>query len=128
MSPWNDDALASMRGELKLNVLLNTSGLIDKLERVAGGFMSRAEAQAVQGKSGNAEKMHSVIEILRGKSNDDFYSFCRMLRESSNTTWADELQRVAANFRREREGMYMCRLKVTVHRADHKQALQLVQL
>lgn len=104
MSPWNDDALVSMRGKLKLNVLLDT-GLIDKLERVAGGFMSRTEAQAVEGKSENREKMHSVIEILRGKGDDEFHSFCQMLRESNNITWADELQREAVNCKRIRKGM-----------------------
>lgn len=75
MSSWNDCALVSLKEDLKLNVLLGT-GLMDKLEKAAGGFMNRNEAQAVEGKSNNTERMDCVIAILRGKGDDDFQSFC----------------------------------------------------
>ena len=42
MSPWNIDALVSLQGDLKLNVLMST-GLSDKLQKAAGGFMSAME-------------------------------------------------------------------------------------
>ena len=103
MSPWNDDALVSLKERLKLNVSMNT-GLSDRLEKAAGGFMSRPEAQMVRGLPNNIEQMGNVIEILRGKTNEDFASFCTMLRETNNVVWADELEKEAERFRGERKG------------------------
>ena len=94
MSPWNDDALVSLKESLKLNVLMNT-GLADKLEKAAGGFMSRAEAQMVRALSNDSDQIDRVIETLRGKTNEDFDTFCKMLRDSNNGTWADQLEREA---------------------------------
>ena len=99
MSSWNDDALVSLRERLKLNVLMN-AGFTDKLEKAAGGFMSRAEAQMVRDLSSNSEQIDRVIEVLRGKANKDFDTFCKMLRDSNNGTWADQLEREANQFKR----------------------------
>ena len=99
MSPWNDDALASLKEKLKLNVILDT-GLIDKLEKAAGGFMNREEVQMVRSQLSNSKQMDKVIEILRGKEDDDFFCFCKNLRDSNNKTWAKELERNAAEFKR----------------------------
>ena len=103
MSPWNDDALVSLRDRLKLNVSMNT-GLSDRLEKAAGGFMSGREAQMVRELSSNMEQIENVIEILRGKTNDDFAAFCTMLRETSHVVWADELEKEAERFKRRRKG------------------------
>ena len=103
MSPWNSDALVSLRERLKLNVSMNT-GLSDKLEKAAGGFMSRPEAQIVTGLLSKNEQIDKVIETLRGKTNEDFATFCTMLRETNNVVWADELEKVAEQFKSERKG------------------------
>lgn len=95
MSPWNDAALAYLKKKLKLSVILST-GLIDMLENVAGGFMSREEVRMVQEQSSNSKQMDIVIDILRGKGDDDFHCFCKILRGSNNKVWADELERNAA--------------------------------
>ena len=104
MSPWNDDALVSLREKLKLNVLMNT-GLTDKLEKVARGFMSRCEAQMVKELSSNSEQVDKVIETLRGKTNKDFNTFCAMLRETNHVAWAVELEKEAERFKKGRKGM-----------------------
>ena len=98
MSPWNDDALVSLRERLKLNVSMNT-GLTDKLEKAAGGFMSRCEAQIVTELSSNSEQIGKVIETLRGKTNKDFVTFCTMLRETNHVVWAVELEKEAERFK-----------------------------
>ena len=98
MEECNKDALASLEGELKLNVIMNT-GLINKLQKAAGGFMDRAEAQAVESKPNNAEQMGELIRILLGKRNADFKIFCTMLQKSNYGLWADELEKKAREFR-----------------------------
>ena len=100
MEEWNKDALVSLQGDLKLNVIMKT-GLNDKLQTAAGGFLSRAEAQAVESKPSNAEQMGELIQILLGKGNADFKTFCRMLRQSNHSVWAEQLERRAREFRGE---------------------------
>ena len=100
MEEWNRDALVALQGELKINVIMNT-GLMDKLQRAAGGFLSRAEAQAVESKPSNAEQMGELIRILLGKGNADFRIFCRMLHQSNNGLWADQLEMRAREFKGE---------------------------
>ena len=98
MSQWNDDALVYLREKLMLNVLMST-GLSSKLEKVTGGFMSRGEAQMVRQLPNSREQIDRVIDILRGKGEEDFQTFCVMLRESNNAVWADELEREAEHFK-----------------------------
>ena len=100
MEEWNRDALVALQGELKLNVVMKT-GLIDKLQTAAGGFLSRAEAKVVESKPSNAEQMGELIRILLGKGNADFRTFCRMLRQSNHSVWAEQLERRAREFRGE---------------------------
>ena len=105
MSPWNDAALVSLRERLKLNVSMNT-GLSDRLEKAAGGFMSEHEVKMVREPTtaSNMETIEKIIEILRGKTNEDFATFCTMLRETNHVVWADELEKEAERFKRERKG------------------------
>ena len=98
MKEWNKDALVCLQEELKRNVIVK-NGLIDKLEKAAGGFMMQSEAQAVECKPSNAEQMGELIQILRGKRNADFHIFCTMLRQSNYGSWAVELERKAREFR-----------------------------
>ena len=100
MSQWNIDALVCLQGYLKLKVLMST-GLMDRLQPAAGGFMSPGEAQRVKNQHGNNEQMGELIEILKGKRNKDFDTFLEMLRAVNYEVWADELMKEAEKFRRE---------------------------
>ena len=100
MEEWNRKALISLQENLKLYVIMNT-GLTDKLQKAAGGFMNQAEAQTVDSKPNNAEQMGELIRILLGKRNADFKIFCTMLRKSNYDSWAAELESKAREFREE---------------------------
>ena len=76
MAEWNKDALTAKLGDLKLYVIVK-NGLIDKLQKAAGGFMSEAEAQAVESKPDNAEQMGELVQILRGKKTKISESFAQ---------------------------------------------------
>ncbi len=80
MSKWNVDALVALKGKLKLNV--NVIALANILETPAGGFMSRTEAKSVRAKTGD-DQMELVIEILLGKGDKEFATFCQMLQKSN---------------------------------------------
>ena len=97
MSEWNDKALAKLKGELKINVKMIK--LSDILETAAGGFMDRAEALSVTVRIGDAEQMGQVIEILRGKGDQEFTAFCTMLRRSNYEVWANQLESSAEWFK-----------------------------
>ena len=101
MSPWNRDALFSLRGDLKLKVSMNT-GLCDILEEVAGGFMSPREAQVVREQQGSSEQMGRLIDILCGKGDKDFNTFLQMLQRTNNEVWAKELKKKAKKLKREK--------------------------
>ena len=94
MSPWNRDALVSLREKLQLHVLMET-GLGNRLEKAAGGFMSGFEAATVKQQPGNIEQMSKVIEILCGKDDKHFSIFLQMLSRTNNKVWAEELERSA---------------------------------
>ena len=100
MTPWNRSALISLRGDLKLRVLME-AGLGDKLEKAAGGFMTEFEARTVREQLGNIKQMDKVTEILLGKADEDFTTFLEMLRDTNNGVWAEELVKTAEQFKRE---------------------------
>ena len=79
---------------------MNT-GLSDKLEKAAGGFMDHDEAQTVTEERGRRAQIERLIEILRGKRDEDFTCFIRMLRDTNNSVWADQLEKNAEQFKRE---------------------------
>ena len=106
MSPWNHNALVSLRERLQLNVFME-SGLGNRLEKTAGGFMTQFEARTVREQPGNIKQMDKVIEILLGKADEDFTTFLRMLLDTNNGVWAEELVKTAEQFRREGY-WYMC--------------------
>ena len=99
MSPWNRDALVSLREKLQLRVLMET-GLCNRLEEAAGGFMNEFEAATVREQSGNIQQMGKVIDILCGKSDKDFSTFIQMLQGSNNEVWAKELEKKAKKLKR----------------------------
>ena len=81
------------------------SGLGNRLEKAAGGFMTRFEAQTVREQPGNIKQMDRVIELLLGKADEDFTTFLKMLRNSNNKVWAAELEKMAEQFKK---GMCVC--------------------
>ena len=95
LSSWNNDALLFLTEKLKLNVLMNT-GLSAKLEM----FMSEYEAKTVRELPNNIAQVDRIIETLRGKGDEDFKTFCKLLRDSNQVVWADELERMAEQFKR----------------------------
>ena len=101
ISPWNRDALVSLRGDLKLKVSMST-GLSDLLEEAAGGFMSPREAQVVREQQGSSEQMSRLVETLLGKGDKDFRTFIQMLQTTNNEVWADELKKKAEELKREK--------------------------
>ena len=104
MSPWNHQALVSLRADLKLHVLMET-GLGDKLEKAAGGFMDKHEAERVRQERTNMERMDKLIQILLSRSNEDFATFLEMLRDTNNGTWAHQLEERAEQFSQRQAGM-----------------------
>ena len=110
MSQWNCNAMESLRADLKLRVRMDT-GLGDKLERAAGGFMDEHEAAAVRQEHTNREQMDKLIELLLSKGDEDFATFLRMLRATNNKVWAEKLEKMAEQFKE--EGMCVCREKET---------------
>ena len=101
MSPWNRGALVSLRENLQLNVLIAT-GLGNRLDKAAGGFMNKFETATVREQSGNIQQMGKVIDILCGKGDKDFSTFLQMLRGSNNEVWAEELERKAEELKRKK--------------------------
>ena len=88
MSAYNSGALAALQGNLKLNVRIRPH-LIDLLEEEAGGFMTRAEARMVL--QDDINQMERLIDVLRGKGDKEFHTFCEMLRKSNYNHWANAL-------------------------------------
>ena len=97
MTDWNKKALECMRENLKISVKMIQ--LADMLERSAGGFMNRAEAVHVRAIIGDAQMMGQVIEVLLGKENEAFYTFCSMLRRSNYESLASTLESTAERFK-----------------------------
>ena len=97
MSEWNVDALVALKGKLKLKVKM--IALASILEIPAGGFMSSAEAQSVRDKTGDAQQIEQVIDILQGKGDKEFATFCQMLQKSNYPVWAHELEVEAEKFK-----------------------------
>ena len=67
--------------------------------------MDRAEVLRVKTKTGDAEQMGQVIDILRGKEDEAFYRFCDLLQRSNYGVWARELKSTAERFKTE-QGMW----------------------
>ena len=81
------------------------TGLGDKLERAAGGFMDEHEAAAVRQERTNMEQMDKLIQLLLGKSDEDFTTFLRMLQATNNGTWACQLEEKAEQISQREAGL-----------------------
>ena len=82
MAEWHQAALVALQENLKLNVKMFQLG--DMLGRPAGGFMDRAEVLRVNAKTGDMEQMGELINILLGKEDMAFYTFCDLLKILQN--------------------------------------------
>ena len=98
MDTWKRYALVSLEHDLKL--YLSLSGLLTRLERPAGGFMTEDERRSVKDIQGSSNQIGKIIEILRGKSNEDFDTFQKILRDSGNEVWAAEIEKSAHQFKK----------------------------
>lgn len=96
MSKKNHDALVALKVDLRTNVKMSL--LLDMLEVPAGGFMNKAEAVIVRAKVGDFEQMGELIEILKGKGDAQFMTFCIMLTNSGHQEWANKLKSKAGIF------------------------------
>ena len=89
MREWNRGALTCLKGDLKLNVKVKESGMLDMLEIPTPlGFLNRAEMQTVAAMGNNMEQMDKVIELLLGKEDKCFSNFCDILTKSNNEVLA----------------------------------------
>ena len=57
--------------------------------------MDRAEVLRVKTKAGDMEQMEELIDILLGKEDMAFYTFCDLLQRSNYEVWARELKSAA---------------------------------
>ena len=98
MSPWNRDALVSLREQLKASVWMDPK-LIDKLKKTAGGYMDHAEVQRVKSLSGNRERVGLAIDALTG--DEEFHAFCKLLQMYRYDHLACLLEDTAARFKKD---------------------------
>ena len=61
--------------------------------------MDTAEALCVKAKTGDMEQMGELINILLGKEDMAFYTFCDLLQRSNYEAWARELNSAAERFK-----------------------------
>ena len=94
MDAWKRLALVSLEHDLIMN--LSLAGLLSRLERPAGGFMTEDERKSVEDAQGRSNQVSKIIEILRGKGNKDFDAFQEVLRKTGNEVWAKEIDEEAA--------------------------------
>ena len=53
----------------------------------------------MRAKTGDAQQIEEVIDILRGKGDKEFATFCQMLQKSNYQVWARELELEAEKFK-----------------------------
>ena len=103
MRKCNEQALIGLKADLKLNVNVKDSGMIDMLE-IPLGFLNRAEMQDIKACTTDRDRMDKIIGFLRGKADKCFSKFCDILAKSNNETWAEKLRKQAEEFERNPPG------------------------
>ena len=108
MDNWKRDALLRLEHDLRAN--LNLDDLLCRLEVPKGGFMTDAERLSVEDVMGQMDQVSKIVKILRRKSNEEFDTFLRILRESGNELWASRIEESAQQFEQEyaRHGKMSC--------------------
>ena len=93
MSKAKTDALLYYKGDLKLNVEVKASGMLDELVLSRPlGFLSRHEVQSVEAKTDEMERMDKIIEFLLGKEDKCFEKFCDILTNCNYEGLANSLR------------------------------------
>ena len=104
MSPWNKEALKSMReglGGVNMEVVM-----IKKLEksyvsnRANLGFLSHEQLQVVESKTTPAGQMNKVIDYLLEMEDKYFENFCTILEQSNFEGRAIMLRKKAEDLKR----------------------------
>ena len=91
MSEARRGAIEVLRPRLKLNVNVK-AGLEDRLHQVTGGFMNYEELQAVSEERAPSAKVDKILSILLGKGDKEFDIFLKLLEETNQIAWAQELR------------------------------------
>ncbi|MCY4471216.1 MAG: hypothetical protein OXC07_00085 [Kistimonas sp.] len=97
MSEVNKAALRAVEAGLKANVRLD-SGLMDRINQDAGGFLNSFEELSVREEVTDTRKREKLLSILRDKGDSEFRIFVELLRESGNLCWAMELEKRVRQF------------------------------
>ena len=92
MSKTKRSAVYALRPELEKVPLKN---IISKMHINAGGFLSDCEEDEVMACPTNLERMHSLLKILRTKTNKDFMTFYKALESSGYQHFATKLKKAA---------------------------------
>ena len=96
LEPMTENRIASLNAllpELQKKVILGN--LKPNLHIDAGGILNDLEMDQVFSEKSRAERMYSLVEILKGKGNGAFEAFCRVLSRFGYDTWTRELRKRA---------------------------------
>ena len=85
-----DDALVSVLPDLRTGLSLDD--VLPRLERPAGGFMTKSEKIQVKSLGSPVERVSEIVGILREKTNDDFHRFLAILDQSGNEHWSTRIR------------------------------------
>jgi hypothetical protein len=85
-----DDALVHVLPDLRCGLSLD--GLLPRLEKPAGGFMTKTERMKVEAIGNPPDRVSEIVGILRTKTNKDFYHFLSILKKSGNEHWSTVLR------------------------------------
>ena len=94
MSEARRGAIEVLRPRLKLYVNVK-GGLEDRLHKVTGGFMNYEELQAVSEQRAPSAKVDKILTILLGKGDNEFDIFLKLLEETNQIAWVQELRQQA---------------------------------
>ena len=118
MSSHFDEALVLVLPDLRTGLSLD--GVLPRLERPAGGFMTKSERMQVESLSSPLERVSEIVGILRKKTNDDFHRFLAILDQSGNEHWSARIRDKACI------GEYVCMCILRVCIVIYVPTLQLV--
>ena len=66
--------------------------------------MTEAEKMSVCEEPKRKDKVGLIITLLRGKGDQHFDIFLKLLRESGNEVWAKQLEKAVERFKRDSQG------------------------
>ena len=78
--------------ESELQDKINVEPLLSRLEREAGGFMTRGERASVENERNSMSQVSKIVAILRKKTDEDFSAFISILNKSGNEHCAELLE------------------------------------